>query len=125
MISVQFLEGDEIVTVYSQFGNMEMLVRVERQLKVEQDRFAVCEKGNSVFPIDVLTGYFQFPFQYSVLGSFLSFTMLARRGGDGCYRCDETVRALARRKGLKPIFPTFFPSEVGVVGVELELYFVL
>ena len=58
----QFLEGMEIVAVYSQFGNMEVLVRVERQLKVEQDRFAVCEKGNR-FSDDVLTGYFQFPFQ--------------------------------------------------------------
>ena len=58
----QFLEGMEIVAVYSQFGNMEMLVRVECQLKVEQDRFAVCEKGNR-FSDDVLTGYFQFPFQ--------------------------------------------------------------
>jgi hypothetical protein len=52
----------EIVAVYSQFGNMEVLVRVERQLKVEQDWFAVCEKGNR-FSDDVLAGYFQFPFQ--------------------------------------------------------------
>ena len=58
----QFLEGMEIVAVYSQFGNMEMLIGVECQLKVEQDRFAVCEKGNR-FSDDVLTGYFQFPFQ--------------------------------------------------------------
>ena len=28
-------------------------------------------------------------------------------------------------EGGETIFPTFFPSEVGVVGVELELYFVL
>lgn len=26
-------------------------------------------------------------------------------------------------EGGETIFPTFFPSEVGVVGVELELYF--
>ena len=58
----QFLEGMEIVAVYSQFGNMEVLIGVECQLKVEQDRFAVCEKGKG-FSDDVLTGYFQFPFQ--------------------------------------------------------------
>ena len=28
-------------------------------------------------------------------------------------------------EGGETIFPTFFPSEVGVVGVKLELYFVL
>ena len=28
-------------------------------------------------------------------------------------------------EGGETIFPTFFPSEVGVVGVEFELYFVL
>lgn len=50
--------------------------------------------------------------------------MPARRGGDGCYRCDETVRALARRRGRNNL-PNLFPSEVGVVGVEFELYFVL
>ena len=33
------------------------------------------------------------------------------------------VHLLAERG--ETIFPTFFPSEVGVVGVELELYFVL
>ena len=58
----QFLEGVEIVTVYSQFVNMEGLVGSEWHLEVEQDRFAVCEKGNR-FSDDVLTGYFQFPFQ--------------------------------------------------------------
>ena len=58
----QFLEGVGIVAVYSQFGIMEELMGVECQLKVEQDRFVVCEKGNR-FSDDVLTGYFQFPFQ--------------------------------------------------------------
>lgn len=48
--------------VYSQFGDMEMLVGVERHLKVESDRFAIREESKG-FSDDVLTGYFQFPFQ--------------------------------------------------------------
>lgn len=58
----QLLEGVEVVTVYSQFGDMEMLVGVERHLKVESDRFAIREESKG-FSDDVLTGYFQFPFQ--------------------------------------------------------------
>ena len=50
--------------------------------------------------------------------------MLAMKAGDGCCRCGETVRALARRK-VRNSLPSLFPSEVGVVGVKLELYFVL
>lgn len=67
---------------------------------------------------------FSFHFSNFVLGSFCLSSMPARRGGDGCYKCDETVRALARRRGRNNL-PNLFPSEVGVVGVELELYFVL
>lgn len=58
----QLLEGVEVVTVYSQFGDMEMLVGVERHLEVESDRFAIREESKG-FSDDVLTGYFQFPFQ--------------------------------------------------------------
>ena len=58
----QLLEGVEVVTVYSQFGDMEMLVGVERHLEVELDRFAIREESKG-FSDDVLTGYFQFPFQ--------------------------------------------------------------
>ena len=51
--------------------------------------------------------------------------MLAMKAGDGCCRCGETVRALARRKVRNSLPSLFSPSEVGVVGVKLELYFVL
>ena len=52
----------EVVTVYSQFGDMEVLVGVERHLEVEQHRFAICEESKG-FSDDVLARYFQFPFQ--------------------------------------------------------------
>lgn len=58
----QLLEGVEVVTVYSQFGDMEVLVGVERHLEVEQHRFAICEESKG-FSDDVLARYFQFPFQ--------------------------------------------------------------
>ena len=58
----QLLEGVEVVTVYSQFGDMEMLVGVERHLEVESDRFTIREESKG-FSDDVLAGYFQFPFQ--------------------------------------------------------------
>ena len=41
----QLLEGVEVVTVYSQFGDMEMLVGVERHLEVESDRFTIREES--------------------------------------------------------------------------------
>ena len=52
----------EVVTVYSQFGDMEVLVGVERHLEVESDRFTIREESKG-FSDDVLAGYFQFPFQ--------------------------------------------------------------
>ena len=58
----QFLEGVEVVTVYSQFEDMEALVGVERHLEVEQHRFTIREESKG-FSDDVLAGYFQFPFQ--------------------------------------------------------------
>lgn len=75
----QFLEGMEIVAVYSQFGNMEVLIGVECQLKVEQDRFAVCEKA-IVFPMMFLQVTFSFHFSNFVLGSFLSFINACQEG---------------------------------------------
>ena len=65
----QLLEGVEVITVYSQFGNMEVLVGIECHLEVEQDRFAIGEAGNR-FSDDVFAGYFQF--SNFVLDSFLS-----------------------------------------------------
>ena len=58
----QLLEGVEVVTVYSQFGDMEVPVGVERYLEVEQHRFTIREESKG-FSDDVLAGYFQFPFQ--------------------------------------------------------------
>ena len=56
----QFLEGMEIVAVYSQFGNMEVLV--------------------SVFPMMFLQVTFSFHFSNFVLGSFLSFINACQEG---------------------------------------------
>ena len=74
----QLLEGVEVVTVYSQFGDMEMLVGVERHLEVESDRFAV--KKARAFPMMFLQVTFSFHFSNFVLGSFLSFINACQEG---------------------------------------------
>ena len=67
----QLLEGVEVVTVYSQFGDMEMLVGVERHLEVESDRFTIREESKG-FSMMFLQVTFSFHFSNFVLDSFLS-----------------------------------------------------
>ena len=50
--------------------------------------------------------------------------MLSTKAGGGCCRCGETLRALPHRRGRNSL-STFLPTEVGIVGIELELYLVL
>ena len=58
----QLLEGVEVVTVYSQFGDMEMLVGDERHLEDASERIALRE-DRTFFTDYVITGYFKYPFQ--------------------------------------------------------------
>lgn len=65
---------------------------------------------------------FSFHFSNFVLGSFLSFINACQEEAMGVISVMKRfVHLLA--EGGETIFPTFFPSEVGVVGVKLELYF--